>query len=176
VPEYEPTIEDSFRTQLNIDSQLYDMTLLDTAGDRQYIDLRKRSISVHNTFVLVYSIASRDSFDEAAEIYQEILAAHPSTRHRSMVLVGNQSDITNRQVSLADGQWRAREWGCQFVETSAKDHRTVLGLFRTLVIQTRRKDQPAMTPVAATIPTALTVRKRGSVQRLAKKFGINLDD
>ncbi len=37
------------------------------------------------------------------------------------VLVGNKCDLENREVSREKGEELAREWGCSFFETSAKD-------------------------------------------------------
>ena len=69
---YNPTIEDSFRTNIEIDDEIYQISILDTAGQEEYSSLRDSYIRSGNGFVLVYSIVSKASFLEANEIREEI--------------------------------------------------------------------------------------------------------
>ncbi|KAJ7710945.1 P-loop containing nucleoside triphosphate hydrolase protein [Mycena rosella] len=51
-----------------------------------------------------------------------------------LLLVGNKSDLVNeRQVSKEDGVARARQYGCEFIETSAKTAQNVERVFISLV-------------------------------------------
>ena len=65
------------------------------------------------------------------------------------ILVGNQCDKTReRQVSKADGAALARQYGCDFMETSAKTTQNVERLFINIVrslrqtTDTKSKQQP----------------------------------
>uniref|UniRef100_A0AAV2LD61 Small monomeric GTPase n=1 Tax=Knipowitschia caucasica TaxID=637954 RepID=A0AAV2LD61_KNICA len=53
-----------------------------------------------------------------------------------VVLVGNKVDLeTEREVSLGEGQALAEDWGCPFMETSAKSKSMVDELFAEIVRQ-----------------------------------------
>jgi len=50
------------------------------------------------------------------------------------MLVGNKCDETeNREVSAAEGEAEAARWGCNFMETSAKNNTNVKELFQELL-------------------------------------------
>merc|ERR1711865_343911 len=73
-------------------------------------------------FLLVYSIASRNSFDEISVFKEKILRAKDMDQV-PMVLVGNKCDLSaeERQVEEQEGKALAEEWGCPFMEVSAKE-------------------------------------------------------
>ncbi|KAK7879111.1 hypothetical protein WMY93_034108, partial [Mugilogobius chulae] len=53
-----------------------------------------------------------------------------------VVLVGNKVDLEEeREVSLSEGQALAEDWGCPFMETSAKSKTMVDELFSEIVRQ-----------------------------------------
>jgi GTPase KRas protein len=55
------------------------------------------------------------------------------------ILVGNQCDKTHeRQVSKADGAALARQYGCDFMETSAKTTQNIERLFINIVRSLRQ--------------------------------------
>ena len=58
------------------------------------------------------------------------------------MLVGNKSDcVTERKVSTQEGLACAKELGCEFVETSARDCINVEKAFFDVVRMIRRQDQ-----------------------------------
>jgi GTPase SAR1 family protein len=83
-------------------------------------------------FVLVYSIASRATFDRLEVFRQNMVRVKRS--HPVFVLVGNKCDKTyEREVSREEGAALARHFGCEFLETSAKTAANVDRLFTDLV-------------------------------------------
>lgn len=53
-----------------------------------------------------------------------------------LILVGNKVDLeSEREVSGSDGRALAQEWGCPFIETSAKSKTMVDELFAEIVRQ-----------------------------------------
>ncbi len=71
-------------------------------------------------FLIVYSITSRSTYDEAFMIRDNLLRLKDSD-HVPMVLVGNKCDLEyERQVSTSEAQNAAKSWGIPFFETSAK--------------------------------------------------------
>lgn len=60
-----------------------------------------------------------------------------------MILVGNKVDLeSEREVSPGEGQALAQEWGCPFMETSAKSKTMVDELFAEIVRQMDYGSQP----------------------------------
>jgi len=76
-------------------------------------------------FLIVYAINATESFTEAEVIRQKIIRisdADPNNPNIPIVLVGNKCDLeSERQVSKADAEKKAKEWKCPFFETSAKE-------------------------------------------------------
>lgn len=60
-----------------------------------------------------------------------------------VILVGNKVDLeSEREVSSGEGQALAEEWGCPFMETSAKSKTMVDELFAEIVRQMDYATQP----------------------------------
>ena len=68
----------------------------------------------------MYSVESRVSFDVVKHINDRLLNLLIGSADPVRVLVANKSDIAGRQVTKEEGRALAAEWGCPFVECSAK--------------------------------------------------------
>jgi GTPase KRas protein len=164
VETYDPTIEDSYRKQVQIDNMSCMLEVLDTAGQEEYTALRDQWIRDGEGFVLVYSISSRASFARIEKFHRQIQRVKESSQSGSpsypgsplsttsngsgsfgpapVMLVGNKCDrVTEREVSTQEGQALARELGCDFVEASAKNCVNVERAFYDVVRQLRRQKQ-----------------------------------
>lgn len=143
VETYDPTIEDSYRKQVQIDGQSCMLEVLDTAGQEDYVSLRDQWIRDGEGFVLVYSISSRASFQQLKSFHNQIRRVKESSTGTSaspIMLVGNKCDrVTEREVSTQEGSSLARELGCEFVEASAKNCVNVEKAFYDVVRQLRRQ-------------------------------------
>ena len=161
VETYDPTIEDSYRKQVQIDNQSCMLEVLDTAGQEEYVALRDQWIRDGEGFVLVYSISSRSSFARIKAFHNQIqrvkeaAAAGSPTYPGSplsqtmgsaslgpapVMLVGNKCDrVTEREVSTQEGTALARQLGCEFVEASAKNCINVEKAFYDVVRQLRKQ-------------------------------------
>ncbi|CAO3667777.1 hypothetical protein G6F56_002677 [Rhizopus delemar] len=138
VDEYDPTIEDSYRKQCVIDSETALLDVLDTAGQEEYSAMREQYMRNGEGFLLVYSITSRMSFEEITTFYQQICRVKDRD-YFPMVLVGNKCDLeAERQVSSHEGKDLAKNFGCQFIETSAKQKINVDESFFEVVKDIRR--------------------------------------
>ncbi|XP_030761862.1 GTP-binding protein Rheb homolog [Sitophilus oryzae] len=135
VDSYDPTIENTFTKTVRINSQDYEIKLMDTAGLDEYsIFPSQYSIDVHG-YVLVYSITSQKSFEVAKSIYDRLLDITGKIQV-PVVLVGNKTDLhLERQVSSADGKKLAEEWNAIFLETSAKENLSVSDVFHLLLTE-----------------------------------------
>ena len=135
-PTYNPTIEDYYRHDTNIDGVgPCIVEILDTAGTEQFASMRQLYISNGQAFALVYAVDDRASFEEVKEIYQQIVE-YKSPQSISVVLVGNKCDLDDRrEVETWEGQEAAREMhNSPFLETSAKEGTHVFKFFENLVM------------------------------------------
>jgi len=138
--EYDPTIEDTYRKQLLIDDKPAMLDILDTAGQEEFSSMQDQWMRDGKGFLLVYSIISRNSFDEISVIYDKILRVKDKDKV-PMVLVGNKADLKDmREVSYEDGSNLAKRWVCPFFETSAKIKLNYEAAFYELVREIRRED------------------------------------
>ncbi|KAK7216899.1 hypothetical protein V2G26_004902 [Clonostachys chloroleuca] len=118
-----------------------------------------------DTFLIVYSVTSRTSFEAAVECYGWIhwlfWSSRPASPNQSQVpvmLVGNKNDLEGwREVSIGEGRKMARELGIGFCELTARDPSSVKKLFHQ-AIQTSRQQKDSfperqkadVSPIAST--------------------------
>ncbi|KAI8972015.1 ras related protein 1b [Mycotypha africana] len=140
VEKYDPTIEDSYRKQVEIDSQECMLEILDTAGTEQFTAMRDLYMKNGQGFLLVFSITSTVTFDDLSQLKEQILRVK-DYEAVPMVLVGNKTDLENeRMVSKEDAFDRAQKWGnIPFYETSARCKINVDEVFYDLVRQINRQ-------------------------------------
>jgi len=132
VETYDPTIEDAYRKRLIVDNRMCFVEVIDTAGQEEYATLRDQWVREGQGFILVYSIASRSTFDRL-EVFRQSMR-RVKRGDPIFMLVGNKCDKTyEREVSREEGAALARQFGCEFIETSAKTAQNVERLFMNLV-------------------------------------------
>jgi small GTP-binding protein len=90
---------DSYRKQCDIDDETALLDVLDTAGQEEYSAMREQYMRTGEGFLLVYSITSRQSFEEITTFQQQILRVKDKD-YFPMVVVGNKCDLEGeREVS-----------------------------------------------------------------------------
>jgi Ras-related protein Rab-6A len=105
------------------------LQLWDTAGQERFRSLIPSYIRDSSVAVIVYDVTSRQSFLNIQRWVEEVRAERGSDV--IIVLVGNKTDlIDRRQVTIEEGDAKARELGVMFIETSAKAGFNVKALFR----------------------------------------------
>ncbi|KAG7282923.1 hypothetical protein CRUP_018423 [Coryphaenoides rupestris] len=178
IEKYDPTIEDFYRKEIEVDSSPSVLEILDTAGTEQFASMRDLYIKNGQGFILVYSLVNQQSFQDIKPMRDQIIRVKRSvsrsivsycdvhaccgvqavqmgyegrvlnclgggryekvpviwwaTRYEKVpvILVGNKVDLeSEREVSAGEGQALAEEWGCPFMETSAKSKTMVDELF-----------------------------------------------
>jgi len=145
VDDYDPTIEDSYRKQCVIDDEVALLDVLDTAGQEEYHAMREQYMRSGEGFLLVYSITSRNSFEEINTFYQQILRVKDHDKV-PVVIVANKCDLEyERQVGANEGRDLAKHFGCKFIETSAKLRQNVDESFSGLVREIRRHNKQHQT-------------------------------
>jgi len=134
VQKYDPTIEDSYRKQVEIDAKACMLDIMDTAGQEEYSALRDQYMKTGEGFVLVYSITSSNSFEAAAKLRTSILRIKEDIPDVPIILVGNKCDVeSERAVPTDDGRKAAERWTSGFIECSAKTNKYVNEVFFELV-------------------------------------------
>lgn len=144
VEKYDPTIEDSYRKQVEVDGQQCMLEILDTAGtvsfhqnfevnvkpiflpllliqfQEQFTAMRDLYMKNGQGFVLVYSITAQSTFNDLQDLREQILRVK-DTDDVPMVLVGNKCDLEEERVVGKElGKSLASQFNCAFMETSAK--------------------------------------------------------
>ena len=133
---YDPTIEDSYRTTINVNNQDIILNILDTAGQEEFYALRDQYIRSGDGYIIVFSITSVTSFLEVNAIKEQlnmILDVDDNTLI-PIILVCNKCDLEEyRQVQSLDAQRLAEEWKVKYFETSAKNKTNIHRIFEELV-------------------------------------------
>jgi len=140
IEQYDPTIEDSYRKQVEVDGQQCMLEILDTAGTEQFTAMRDLYMKNGQGFILVYSIIAQSTFADLTELKAQISRVKDRD-DVPMVLVGNKCDLTEQRViPTAQGEELARRFGdCGFVEASAKKKINVDTVFYDLIRQITSK-------------------------------------
>jgi len=134
VKKYDPTIEDNYKKQMEVDGRAIMLDLMDTAGQEEFATLRGQYISSGQGFILVFSVISESSFASVDQFRRDILRTKDS-RTFPIVLVANKVDCTpeERKVSTEEAAAKAKAWGVKLIETSAKTNLNVTEPFLEIV-------------------------------------------
>ena len=120
--EHDPTIEDRYKSSVNIDGQDYEVEILDTAGEEDYQNMIDMWISFGDGFLLVFAINDKESFELLKSKHERVLKGKHGVKC-PILLVGNKQDLEDeRTVSYDDGKKLAESWGIEYIETSAKNN------------------------------------------------------
>lgn len=130
---YDPTIEDFYRKEIEVDQAPCVLEILDTAGTEQFASMRDLYIKNGQGFVVVYSITSQHTFQDIKNMKEQILRVKNADRV-PVLLVGNKCDLDHqREVTVAEMEALAQLWGCPCMEASAKSRCNVNEMFAEIV-------------------------------------------
>lgn len=143
VESYYPTIENTFSKIIKYKGQDYATEIIDTAGQDEYTILNyKYCIGIHG-YILVYSVASKSSF-EMVKIIRDKILNHTGTNWVPIVIVGNKSDLhIQRQVTPEDGKNLALQWKCSWIEASARHNENVAKIFELIILEVEKHVNPS---------------------------------
>lgn len=143
---YYPTIENQYMKSFKVNGKVYDVDISDTAGQDEYSIINQRQLIGIHGYLLVYSIASRSSFEVLPTIRDKILniLSFGEDTKVPFIIVGNKTDLSEslRQVKSEEGQALAKEFNCPFIEVSAKDNINVDKAFELLLIHIEAISNP----------------------------------
>jgi len=134
IERYDPTVEESYQTTIDVDGRALQVEILDTAGQDEYTPLRETFMHTGDGFLLVYSITDDQTFEELRGIRDQILRVHPNKKV-PILLVGNKSDLAkkDRAVTKEEGGALAKEFSADLMEVSAKENFKVKDAFESLI-------------------------------------------
>lgn len=189
--EYDPTIEDSYSLTRRIDGQTFHLSITDTAGQEEYRGMWAASNLRSDAFLLVYDITNRDSLDVLQEFnelidieaetrqdrFQDISSGNGTQRNRKngkerqtgpvrpiKIVAGNKCDLQeSRQVPAQVGLKWAKDRGCGFMETSARNTVNIEETFALIVRRVVQARREAM----GVSPASGEGERKGSVVGLA---------
>ncbi|KAG1820232.1 small GTPase superfamily [Suillus subaureus] len=148
VDAYYPTIENTFSKGVAYKGVEYDCDIIDTAGQDEYSILSsKHAIGIHG-YVLVYSVASRRSFDMIKIVYDKIVD-FCGKNDIPCVIVGAKTDLqsspNSRQVAPNEGEELAKLNNAAWVETSAKNNVNVGKVFELCLAEIEKRSPSSKT-------------------------------
>lgn len=144
---YDPTIEDSYRTIININNKDIILNIIDTAGQEEFYALRDQYIRSGDGYIIVFSITSVTSFLEVNAIKNQLNMVLDVDNNTliPIILVGNKCDLEEyRQVHSLDAQRLADEWKVKYFETSAKNKTNINKIFEELIYLIEANNQNAI--------------------------------
>ncbi|KAG6497557.1 hypothetical protein ZIOFF_045458 [Zingiber officinale] len=156
---YQATIGIDFLSKtMYLEDRTVRLQLWDTAGQERFRSLIPSYIRDSSVAVIVYDVASRQSFLNTSKWIEEVHTERGSDV--IIVLVGNKTDLVDKrgnlvyghnvkiglqqngkfvvkycglqQVSIEEGEGKAQELGDMFIETSAKAGFNIKALFRKI--------------------------------------------
>ena len=138
--EHDPTIEDRYKSNLNIDGTEYEVEILDTAGEEDYQNMMDMWISFGEGFLLVFAINEKESFELLKGKHDRVIKGKHGVKC-PILLVGNKHDLADeRQVTQEEANQLAQSWGIEYIETSAKTNFNCKEAFERLaqkIVQTK---------------------------------------
>jgi len=127
---YQATIGIDFLSKtMYLEDRTVRLQLWDTAGQERFRSLIPSYIRDSSVAVVVYDITNRNSFQQTTKWIDDVRAERG--QDVIIMLVGNKTDLADkRQVSIEEGESKAKELNVMFIETSAKAGYNVKQLFR----------------------------------------------
>jgi Ras family protein len=144
VEHYDPTIENTFHTEVTVKNVTFVCSVVDTAGMDEYTSVpRSASVGVHG-YVMLYSMTSRSSFLKLHQIHERLLN-DVMAGEVPRVLVASMSDLDElREVTTQEGVDLARSWGIPFLESSAKRNHNVHEVFNLLLREIEKSENSGL--------------------------------
>eukprot|EP01012_Entosiphon_sulcatum_P025461 TRINITY_DN30775_c0_g1_i1.p1 TRINITY_DN30775_c0_g1~~TRINITY_DN30775_c0_g1_i1.p1 ORF type:complete len:225 (-),score=42.93 TRINITY_DN30775_c0_g1_i1:4-654(-) len=176
---YDPTIQDTYSKQADVDGDVAFLEIIDTAGQEDLWVLSEPFLRSGEGFLLVFSLTDAASFENLLAFRDKILKVK-ELNSVPAVLVGNKADLRDQRVvsheaatTLAQTFFPTAAPGKQavpFFEVSAKERVNVDEAFLELVRQVRlhRAAAPSA-PAQAQAPTQGQHREAAPVKKKKSK-------
>ncbi|XP_014664567.1 PREDICTED: ras-related protein Rab-6A isoform X1 [Priapulus caudatus] len=166
---YQATIGIDFLSKtMYLEDRTVRLQLWDTAGQERFRSLIPSYIRDSTVAVVVYDITNANSFQQTTKWIDDVRTERGNDV--IIMLVGNKTDLSDkRQVSIEEGERKAKELGVMFIETSAKAGYNVKQLFRRVAAalpgmentENKNKDDMIEVKLKDTQPSEQETKERG---------------
>jgi len=100
----DPTIEDSYRKQVEVDGEVCMLDILDTSGQEEFRAFRDQYLSMGQGFLMVYDMTNLGTFEHLGPLLESV-RKHQEDEDIPLVIVANKCDCApQRTVTTKDGQ------------------------------------------------------------------------
>ncbi|KAK8807351.1 hypothetical protein WA158_004110 [Blastocystis sp. Blastoise] len=127
---YQATIGIDFLSKtMYLEDRTVRLQLWDTAGQERFRSLIPSYIRDSSVAIIVYDIGNRTSFESTQKWMDDVRGERGNDI--VIVLVGNKTDLSDsRQVTIEEGEAKAKDQNVLFIETSAKCGYNIQALFK----------------------------------------------
>ena len=133
IDEYLPSFENLFKKDIILKGKHVEVDILDSSGMDELVVMRPTWFKEREGFVMVYAINDRPSF-EALDVFHDQLLSFRQGSSAPIIVVGNKSDLNDsRKVKKEEAIKKAKEWGADYIEASAKKDENVTQIFEIIV-------------------------------------------
>ncbi|GMI54972.1 hypothetical protein ScalyP_jg3590 [Parmales sp. scaly parma] len=148
---------------LNTPSGKVKAQLWDTAGQERFARvLLPTYFRKAKGVILVYDVTSLRSFESLGERWMIQMKDHMRKEQLCMLLVGNKSDLDDKEVSTEVAETFAAAHGMQLIETSARTGENIKLAFEQLVTQVHEKSLREKGPEEPQQTIKLDARSKGN--------------
>lgn len=132
-----PTIGVDFKVKfVTLGGKKLKLAIWDTAGQERFRTLTSSYYRGAQGIIMVYDVTRRETFTNLSDIWAKEIDLYSTNQDCIKMLVGNKVDKdSDRVVSKKEGIDFAREYGCLFIECSAKTRVNVEQCFEELVLK-----------------------------------------
>ncbi|KAL4238909.1 hypothetical protein ACF0H5_003616 [Mactra antiquata] len=139
---YDATVFDNFAGHVAVSDKKYTVSVFDTAGQRDYEDLRVFTYAQSDVIIVCYSAVDRNSYDNITDFWIPEIRTYVG-KSIPIILVATQTDLCNNKnecVSTHEGEVLAGKIrASSFLEISANDSEGVRDLFKGVVVNALKK-------------------------------------
>ncbi|CAI9778967.1 unnamed protein product [Fraxinus pennsylvanica] len=137
VDDLAPTIGVDFKIKLfTVGGKKLKLTIWDTAGQERFRTLTSSYYRGAQGIVLVYDVTRRDTFTNLSDVWAKEVELYSTNQDCIKMLVGNKVDReSERVVSREEGISLAKEFGCLYLECSARTRENVERCFEELALK-----------------------------------------
>ncbi|KAK3593167.1 hypothetical protein CHS0354_039652 [Potamilus streckersoni] len=137
---YVATVFDSYAGAHELAGDKFGITIMDSAGQHDYENMRAGTYKESEVLVLCYSCVDRDSFDSIQDFWVPEMK-HYMRKRKPVILVATQTDLRENSkkasdacVSYEEGVALAHQIGAEsFLECTSMDSKTVTDVFETVI-------------------------------------------
>jgi small GTP-binding protein len=142
IPDYMPTVEDFYHTDLLLHGRKLPLDIVDMTGHYSFPAMKELAIACADAFVLVFNVNDEQSFRELSAIRDLIFQVKGDTSNAAdipIVVVGNMVDLSNRcSVEKITMECLVTiDWNHSYVETSAKTNYNIRRVFDEVLVRSK---------------------------------------